>query len=116
MADIEPAAGPSLWRHPDFLKLWSAQTISAFGARISREGLPWTAILTLQAGPGALGVLAALSRGSGLIVGLFAGGLVDRSRRRTTSAWMAAVTIARHGAVSSRAAVGCSRRRTCSRR
>jgi len=82
VADIEPAAGPSLWRHPDFLKLWSAQTISAFGARISREGLPWTAILTLQAGPGALGVLAALSRGSGMIVGLLAGGLVDRSSRR----------------------------------
>ena len=83
MADIEPPANPSLWRHADFLKLWSAQTISAFGARISREGLPWTAILTLQAGPGALGVLAALSRGSGVVVGLFAGGLVDRSSRRT---------------------------------
>jgi hypothetical protein len=81
--DADPPAGQSLWRHADFLKLWSAQTISAFGARISREGLPWTAILTLQAGPSALGVLAALSRGSGLIVGLFAGGLVDRSRRRT---------------------------------
>jgi hypothetical protein len=81
--DVEPPANPSLWRHPDFLKLWSAQTVSAFGARISREGLPWTAILTLQAGPVALGVLAALSRGSGVIVGLFAGGLVDRSRRRT---------------------------------
>ena len=83
MDDIDPPAPQSLWRHRDFLKLWSAQTISAFGARISREGLPWTAILTLQAGPGALGVLAALSRGSGLIVGLLAGGLVDRSRRRT---------------------------------
>lgn len=83
MADIEPPATLSLWRHRDFLKLWSAQTISAFGARISREGLPWTAILTLQAGPGALGVLAALSRGSGVVVGLFAGGLVDRSSRRT---------------------------------
>jgi len=79
----DAAAGPSLWRHRDFLKLWSAQTISAFGARISREGLPLAAVLTLQAGPGALGVLAALSRGSGLIVGLLAGGMVDRSRRRT---------------------------------
>jgi Major Facilitator Superfamily len=83
MDDADPPVPRSLWRHADFLKLWSAQTISAFGARISREGLPWTAILTLQAGPGALGVLAALSRGGGLIVGLLAGGLVDRSRRRT---------------------------------
>ena len=83
MDNADAAAGPSLWRHADFLKLWSAQTISAFGARISREGLPLAAVLTLQAGPGALGVLAALSRGSGLIVGLLAGGTVDRSRRRT---------------------------------
>jgi len=81
--DADPPASQSLWRHADFLKLWSAQTISAFGARISREGLPWTAIQTLQVGPGALGVLAALSRGSGVAVGLLAGGLVDRSRRRT---------------------------------
>jgi len=81
--NADATAGPSLWRHADFLKLWSAQTISAFGARISREGLPLAAVLTLQAGPGALGVLAALSRGSGLIVGLLAGGMVDRSRRRT---------------------------------
>jgi predicted MFS family arabinose efflux permease len=81
--DADPPAPQGLWRHADFLKLWSAQTISAFGARISREGLPWTAILTLQAGPGALGVLAALSRGSGVVVGLLAGGLVDRSHRRT---------------------------------
>ena len=83
MDDANPVAGPSLWRHADFLKLWSAQTISAFGARVSREGLPLAAVLTLQAGPGALGVLAALSRGSGLIVGVLAGGMVDRSRRRT---------------------------------
>ncbi len=83
MVDANSPKSASLWRHPDFLKLWSAQTISAFGARISREGLPLTAVLSLHAGPGALGVLAALSRGSGLIVGLLAGGLVDRSSRRT---------------------------------
>ena len=75
--------GPGLLRHPDFLKLWSAQTISAFGARISREGLPLAAVLTLHSGPAALGVMAALSRGSGLVVGLFAGGMVDRSSRRS---------------------------------
>ena len=74
--------GSGLLKHPDFLKLWTAQTISAFGARISREGLPLAAILTLNAGPAPLGVLAALSRGAGLVVGLFAGGMVDRSSRR----------------------------------
>jgi predicted MFS family arabinose efflux permease len=79
----DAAAGPRLTRHRDFMKLWAAQTVSAFGARISREGLPLAAVLTLHAGPAALGILAALSRGSAMAVGLFAGGLVDRSSRRS---------------------------------
>ncbi len=72
----------SLWRHADFLKLWAAQAVSAFGARITREGLPMAAVLTLDATPAQLGILAALGLGPGVIVGLFAGGWIDRSRRR----------------------------------
>jgi MFS family permease len=75
--------GGELWRHGDFLRLWSAQAVSAFGARITREGLPLAAVMTLDAEPAQLGVLAALSMGPGLVVGLLAGGFVDRSRRRT---------------------------------
>ncbi len=71
-----------LWRDRDFIRLWSAQAVSAFGARISREGLPMAAVLTLGASPAQIGVLAALSRGPALVVGLTAGGFVDRSRRR----------------------------------
>lgn len=77
-----PVLGGELWRHGAFLRLWAAQAISAFGARISREGLPLAAVMTLQASPAQLGVLAALSMGPGVVVGLVAGGLVDRSRRR----------------------------------
>ncbi len=72
----------SLWRHRDFLKLWAAQAVSAFGARITREGLPMAAILTLDARPAQLGLLAALSMGPGVILGLFAGGWADRNYRR----------------------------------
>ncbi len=72
----------SLWRHRDFIRLWSAQSISAFGARITREGLPILAVTTLAASPGALGVLAAVGSGAALIVGLTSGGFIDRSRRR----------------------------------
>jgi predicted MFS family arabinose efflux permease len=64
------------------MKLWAAQTVSAFGARITREGLPLAAVLTLEATPGQLGVLAVLSMGPGLLVGLLAGGYVDRTSRR----------------------------------
>lgn len=72
----------SLWRHADFLKLWAAQAVSAFGSRITREGLPMAAVLTLDATPAQLGILAALGLGPGVVVGLFAGGWIDRSRRR----------------------------------
>lgn len=75
-----PARG--LWGHADFLKLWAAQAVSSFGSRITREGLPLVAILTLQASPAQLGILAALARGPGLVVGVFAGGWVDSARRR----------------------------------
>lgn len=72
----------ALWRDRDFVRLWSAQAVSAFGARVTREGLPIAAILSLGAAPAQLGLLAALSHGPALIVGLAAGGFVDRRRRR----------------------------------
>ncbi len=72
----------SLLRERDFLHLWGAQTVSDFGARIGREGLPILAVLSLAAGPGALGVLAAVRGGAALMVGLTAGGFVDGRRRR----------------------------------
>lgn len=73
---------PALWRDPNFVQLWTAQAISAFGARITREGLPIAAVLTLGASPGQVGLLSALSNGPALIVGLACGGYVDRTKRR----------------------------------
>ncbi|MDB5419512.1 MAG: hypothetical protein JWP50_2931 [Phenylobacterium sp.] len=72
-----------LWRQVDFRRLWAAQAVSDFGARITREGLPMMAVLALAASPAQLGLLAALAGAPALLVGLSAGGLVDRSRRRT---------------------------------
>ena len=72
----------SLWRHGDFLKLWAAQAVSSFGARITREGLPYAAVMSLGADPAQLGLLAALTRGPAIIVGLGLGGFVDRRSRR----------------------------------
>jgi MFS family permease len=80
-----PAA--SLWRHGDFLRLWSAAGVSAFGARISREGLPMMAVMALGATPLQTGILAALTRGPSLLVGLFAGGRIDRARKRPVLIW-----------------------------
>ncbi|HEX5379963.1 MAG TPA: MFS transporter, partial [Phenylobacterium sp.] len=72
----------ALWRDPNFARLWAAQAISSFGARISREGLPMAAILVLNANPAVLGVLAAMAYGPAFVVGLAGGGFVDRRRRR----------------------------------
>jgi hypothetical protein len=44
---VWPSGG--LWRHPDFLRLWSAQTISQFGSQVSQLALPLAAILVLDA-------------------------------------------------------------------
>jgi len=77
---MAPSSAP--WGDRDFVKLWSAQAISAFGARITRDGLPMAAVMTLGAAPAQIGLLAALSNGPALFVGLAAGGFVDRNRRR----------------------------------
>ena len=71
-----------LWRQRDFLRLWSAQTVSDVGARITREGLPMMAVMGLAATPSQLGLLAALASGAALVVGLSAGDFVDHTARR----------------------------------
>jgi predicted MFS family arabinose efflux permease len=75
-------ARSALWRDRDFVQLWTAQAISAFGARITREGLPITAVIGLGASPLQVGLLAAFANGPALVVGLAGGGFVDRRRRR----------------------------------
>ncbi|HEX4302334.1 MAG TPA: MFS transporter [Rhizomicrobium sp.] len=77
-----PLPSGALWRHPGFLRLWSAQTVSAFGARITREGLALASVLTIDAKPYQLGILAAFFIGPSVLVGLTAGGFVDRARKR----------------------------------
>src|SRR5262245_6935645 len=41
----------SLWRRGDFLKLWTAETISVVGSQVTLLALPLTAALSLQATP-----------------------------------------------------------------
>lgn len=73
---------PGLWRHADFMRLWAAQTISAFGSRITRTALPIIAVATLGESELMIGVLASLSLAPGALLALFAGGLVDRGYKR----------------------------------
>jgi MFS family permease len=72
----------SLWRHRDFMKLWTGQTVSELGSVITRTAIPILAVVTLHASALEMGLLIASASSAVLLVGLFAGVLVDRSRRR----------------------------------
>lgn len=72
----------ALWAHAGFLRLWAAQTVSSTGARITREGLALASVLTIDARPFEIGILAALAMAPNVLVGLVAGGHVDRSDKR----------------------------------
>jgi predicted MFS family arabinose efflux permease len=78
----------------DFAKLWVGQTISEIGSRITREGLPLAALITLHASAGQMGVLAAIGSASVLAFGLGAGVAVDRLKKRPV---MIATDLARAG-------------------
>jgi MFS family permease len=71
-----------LWAHRDFLRLWSAQAISAFGARITRTALPIIAVKTLGEPEALIALLMSLQQAPGLLIAPFTGGFVDRSRKR----------------------------------
>jgi MFS family permease len=72
----------SLWRHADFMKLWTGQTISRLGSVVTRTAVPLVALLVLGAGPAEMAIVIVSQSLSVLLVGLFAGAWVDRLRRR----------------------------------
>lgn len=73
----------NLWRNRDFLKLWSAQTVSGFGTQTASLAYPLTAILILQASPAEMGILRAVGSVSAVIVGFFIGAVADRISRKS---------------------------------
>ncbi len=75
-------AVPSLWRHPDFLKLWVGQTVSEFGSVVTRTAVPLVAVLVLGAGPFEMAFLVVSASLAVLLFGFLAGAWVDRVRRR----------------------------------
>ena len=72
----------SLWRHRDFLLLWSGQTVDQFGSQVSWLAVPLVAIVTLHASTFEVALLSAAGNLPLLLVSLPAGAVVDRTRRR----------------------------------
>ncbi|HVO43221.1 MAG TPA: MFS transporter [Aggregatilineales bacterium] len=84
MSETAPAktAPVSLWRHRDFMKLWTGETISLLGSQITLLALPLTAAVVLKASSDQMGLLQAAEFAPFLLIGLFAGVWVDRNRRK----------------------------------
>ena len=80
MRSVWPRGG--LWRHPEFLKLWSAETISQFGSQVGGLALPFVAILVLDASAFEVAALGTVEFLPFILFTLPAGVWVDRLRRR----------------------------------
>lgn len=74
----------SLWTHRSFLKFWGSQSISLLGLQIGMLAFPLTAVLSLNASPVQIGVLAALGVAPWIVLGPFVGSVIDRLPARLT--------------------------------
>jgi MFS family permease len=77
---LRPTGG--LARHPDFVKLWSAETVSQFGTQFTQLALPLVAIDVLEVSAFQVAALTTVEFLPFLLVSLPAGVWVDRLRRR----------------------------------
>jgi MFS family permease len=77
-----PERRGSLWRHADFMKLWSAETISQFGTQVTFLALPIVAISVLQVSAFEVALLGTIEFLPFILVSIPAGVWVDRLRRR----------------------------------
>src|SRR5204863_1311662 len=79
---MKPWPTGGLWRHPNFVKLWSAETVSQFGTQFTVLALPLAAIDVLHASAFEVATLTTVEFLPFLLVSLPAGVLVDRLPRR----------------------------------
>ena len=71
-----------LWRHSNFVRLWTAAGISAAGTQVTLLALPLTAILVLHASAFEVATLATAATIPNLALGIAAGIWLDRVQRR----------------------------------
>jgi MFS family permease len=72
----------SLFRHPDYARLWSAATVSLFGTQVSQIAIPFIAAVLLRASPGEVGLLTTVDFLPFILFTLPAGVWVDRLPRK----------------------------------
>jgi MFS family permease len=79
--------GRTLWRHRNFLLLWSGQTVSETGSAVTQLALPLTAVVVLRASTFQVGALAAAATLAFALIALPAGAIVDRRPKRWLMIW-----------------------------
>jgi MFS family permease len=72
----------SVVRNRDFVRLWTAQTISQFGTQVSLLAIPLVAVILLEASPFEVALLGTAEFLPFILFSLPAGAWVDRLRRR----------------------------------
>ena len=75
MTDQDKSGG--LWRHRDFMLLWSGQTVSEMGSAVTQLALPLTAVVILKASTLDVGLLTAAATLAFAVIALPAGALAD---------------------------------------
>jgi MFS family permease len=79
---LSAGARRSLWRHRDFMLLWTGQAVSEIGSGVTIVALPLAAVVLLHATTFEVGLLAAAGTACFLLVALPAGLVVDRVAKR----------------------------------
>ena len=82
----DPSPATSLWRHRDFVLLWSGGAVSDLGSAVSTLVLPLIAV-QLHATTFQVALLGVMGRLPFLVLSLPAGVLVDRMDRRSLMLW-----------------------------
>jgi len=96
----------TLWRHRNFLLLWSGQTVSEMGSAITQLALPLTAVIVLRASTFQVGALTAAAYAAFALIALPAGAIVDRRAKRRLMIWCDAARVLIIGSVPLAAAFG----------
>jgi len=73
----------ALLSHPDFMKMWTGQSISEVGSQVSQLAIPWLAAVGLHATPLEFSLLGVFGFLPFILFALPAGVWVDRLRRRS---------------------------------
>ncbi len=78
---IPSAAERPIWQNGDYVRLWLSQIVSALGGGVSKLAMPLLA-LSLTNSPAEAGLIASMQTFPFLVIGLFAGVVIDRVDRR----------------------------------